>query len=274
MTVKELHIALATKLGDTINISPNSALVPDGTRYSKALKDIYINNAAIDIIRQIVNYSLMLPSKLAKKTLDIIFPTYSREMTINISTSTISSQGVNIPCTITSNSMTKRNTTYTEYIISLSPTAFNNYLPLHYINLSGVTNGFMIYPIPIKYGNEVEALLNSRNVQLPDDFAYQNSEATSITVNGTTHSIILPKIHIISQVSNPIIRCRFIPYPFNISYMSINDYYPYEEMLISKLLNTATAYGLVDSQDIQLATQVSQLINDPIIPQIQGNTNA
>lgn len=73
MTVAEAHIALAQMIGDPILVVGSS--IPDGVRYSKALRDIYLWRGMVHVIQMRFNALNGLPHEQVADQLALQFPT-------------------------------------------------------------------------------------------------------------------------------------------------------------------------------------------------------
>jgi hypothetical protein len=77
MKVWQAHTALAQMIGDPITVSGSPVtLIPDGVRYSKKLRDLYLYRAMLNILDSIVGQTLQLPEQQAIETIQRYIPNY------------------------------------------------------------------------------------------------------------------------------------------------------------------------------------------------------
>ncbi len=271
MQVWELHTNLSNAIGDPIRYTSSDAVsgrvIPDGVRYSKQLRDNYIFRAGLEIQKQITEVIATLPHKIASSVIEGLHPT--NKMTISIDPLGLLvnddlSYGINRAFTID----------WSLYSSDLESTNRPMFL-LSAMYISGKNQ--KPYPLPIKTGIETQGLLNSRNVQQPDDFIevtyIMESKTFLNSINGDYASPVI-RVFLFNVLRGEIdnILLRYVPYAGNPAYMLPTDSYHFELTQLPKLLSLATLYALQDSQEDGIAAAMAQATLQNL--QIRGANNA
>lgn len=210
MTVWEAHRDLSLSLGDDVGAA--STLIPDGVRYTKLLRDSYLYRAMLETMKQLVMPFLNMPKPILTNAISRMFP-YS----IAVETDVIYSNGV--------------------IWNGLEAYTYNANRDV-FIYLNAVYRiGTQSYPLPIKSDLMAhQGLLNSRNVQRPDPFAVANAWAAPLT------------IYIDQQPDE--VEVRYLAYPENPVNQMPTELLEIEERYYPMVLNYATLFGKIDSQEI------------------------
>jgi len=273
--VWELHTNLSNAIGDPIRYTSNDAIsgrvIPDGVRYSKQLRDNYIFRAGLEIQKQITEVIASLPHKIASAVIEGLHPTNKITNFYSI--------GGGIGHDVIADVNYGNNQVFTiDWSVLNSPESQSR--PMFLLSAMYVkTANNRPYPLPVKTGIETQGLLNSRNVQTPDDFC----EVTYLMQSKT----FLNSIN--GDFASPVIRCfmfgindfradidgillRYVPYAGDPAYMLPTDSYHFELTQLPKLLSLATLYALQDSQEDGIASAMAQATLQNL--QIRGANNA
>lgn len=275
MQVWELHTNLSYAIGDPIRYTSDDAIsgrvIPDGIRYSKQLRDNYIFRAGLEVQRQITEIIATLPNKVAIPVLESLHPTNKITNSYDVSS------GVGHDVIRDSNYGDIEVFTI-DWSVMSSPESSSR--PMFLLNAMYIkSSDNKPYPLPIKHGIETQGLLNSRNVQRPDDFIEVTYLFQSKTfLNSINGNFASPVIRVFmfnisnyeTDISN--ILLRYIPYAGNPMYMLPTDTYKFELTQLPKLLSLATLYALQDSQEDGIASAMAQATLQNL--QIRGVNNA
>jgi len=241
----EAHKALSLALGDTVNfldangldatiISPPNSM-PDGVWLLHSLRNSQIYRAMLKVYNEIIMSVAPLDRQIAGSVIEKIMP----------------------------------NTILTEtQTIALNNSAQTMALDSKIIYLTKVycrNENNDVYPIPIKNGIEVNALLNTRNVQNPDAFAYLFNVELGYDVS------ILHIYDFKNEIDGMTAYISFIKYPRNpaIAIDNSNPDYNWnseldiEEILIPKVLSYAKLYALQEHQDMELLPALQMELISP-----------
>lgn len=261
MQVWELHTNLSNAIGDPIRYTSSDAIsgrvIPDGVRYSKQLRDNYIFRAGLEIQKQITEVIASLPHKIASSVIEGLHPTNKITNSYNIN------GGAGHDVIVDTNYGSTQVFTIDWSVLNSPESISRPMFLLSAMYIKTIDN--RPYPLPIKTGIETQGLLNSRNVQQPDDFI----EVTYLMQSKT----FLNSIN--GDFASPVIRCfmfgmnnfrtgignillRYVPYAGNPAYMLPTDSYHFELTQLPKLLSLATLYALQDSQEDGIAAAMAQ----------------
>lgn len=72
----QAHIALAQMIGDPITVGSPVTVIPDGVRYSRQLRDLYLYRAMLNIIDSIIQPAMQSPDFEASGQLQRYLPNY------------------------------------------------------------------------------------------------------------------------------------------------------------------------------------------------------
>lgn len=72
----QAHIALAQMIGDPITVGSPVTVIPDGVRYSRQLRDLYLYRAMLNIIDSIIQPAMQAPDFEASSQLQRYLPNY------------------------------------------------------------------------------------------------------------------------------------------------------------------------------------------------------
>ena len=72
----QAHIALAQMIGDPITVGSPVTVIPDGVRYSRQLRDLYLYRAMMSIIDGIIQPAITVPDVEASAQLQRYLPNY------------------------------------------------------------------------------------------------------------------------------------------------------------------------------------------------------
>lgn len=266
MQIWELHRDLSNAIGDPIRYTSDNAVngrvIPDGVRYSKALRDSYILRAAMEIQRQITEVIAALSHKQSVTILEALHPTNKRNNSYSINGGT----GHDII-----EDLNYGNIQVFTLDFSVNNPAESIDRPMFLLSAMYVDSNQRIYPLPIKTGLETQGLLNSRNVQIPDDFielTYITQSKTFLnSINGDFMSPVMRFFMVsLNDYRNNIdnILLRFIPYCGNPAYMSPTDVFRFELTQIQKLISLASMYAYQDSQEDGMVGAMAQITNQPL----------
>jgi hypothetical protein len=225
MLVADAHRELSLSLGDSVIIaSPpaSNTVIPDGVRYTKTIRDSYLNRAMLTIYSKVLKQVAPLPRQIGSDIIGKMFPTGIKFAIVNtdrvIDTSTLFPPGG----------------TFTElppiYILSIYA----------YDNGNVDADGNMI-PVPIKDAHRTAALSNARNVQKPDLYCTIDRNV----VGGSTN------IHLYGDFTDYFtLGIRWLSSPINPSTQTADQSLDIDEHFIPEVLTLATVYGYQDSQEL------------------------
>lgn len=223
------HKLHALAIGDSVkfvdingveaNDSNPPVLIPDGVRFTRALRDSHIYRAMLKVYNDILLSFAQLDREEASKQIEALF---SNQVSTELKVISLS------------------NNTYT--------TTFTR-TPLYVINAIAISPDLVNrYPIPIRYGSDISMRFNSRNVQLPDAY---------IEYSGILSDIILRDFK--NETHGMQLGIRYLPYPkdpslaidgINVT-INWNMNLDIEERFIPMVLSYAKLFALSESQDIE-----------------------
>lgn len=230
MTVMELHKSLSHSIGDAIEpyFDDPDWIIPDGARYSKALRDSYLYRGALSIIEKSIKMVVQLPRQEAGQLLRKWFPNMFKETIISLSSFT-------------------EDTTKSRY----SRYHINQDIGMAYVATVLYQDTDNSYPIVVQDSIRVGQLNNTKIKHEPDPFTHILSSPTSTLIEVfNTYDIF---------VAGGEIRFIFLPYPENPADLDSDAEYIFEKMHIKQLLNIASIYARFDSQDGNDLNQFMQL---------------
>ena len=218
MQLWELHRDLSESIGDPVNA--DAFVIPDGVRYNRSKRNDYLYRSMLTILNRVIEATVRLNKQARNKILKTILPNYISEIGITVST---------LPVTTPSG-----RTLYT-WQSGLFP------YPLYvYILSVRYVGALQSYPLPIKVGTEVEALMNDRYIQPHDAFCEY--------LGGATQSLLI--YDFLSELSGGSILVEYIPLPTHPSFLTPPDNVIFEPTLLPQVLSWATFLALSDSQDL------------------------
>ena len=218
MITRDAHRELAYSLGDPVIIDNNTVNLPDGVRFSTALRNSYLNRAILQSYRLILQQLNNIPKETRKTYIQRSFP------------NSIVFEGLSL------NSFTDANGISLYY----DDLTYRSQEIINLIGYSNFNNGPI--PIPLKDNpQKIQGLYNSRSVQEVDAFGIysENSDVGRIDIYD-------PK----NEIS---VNCdvAYLPVPLHPKDQGLNDNLMIDDIYMNQIIKLATLYGKLDSQDIE-----------------------
>jgi hypothetical protein len=258
----EIHKDFSLAIGDGIDIDStyigSVGTIPDGVRFTKSERDNYINRAALKVYDDVLKNTISLPKDVKSGTLENIFPNVIR--TVEPSTYTQLTGG---RFRLSFDMQYDKNTNINFKVAALLRA--NGYLATY----AGLV------PIPIRSGSEVNRFANIRNSNRKDIFLYNeysgaddftwassesarylklmfyNPDLVEDNINGGTRQF---------DDTTDTIYLTYLPYPIDISELNVTDFYYFEDSMYMLLLQFASLYAMIDSQDFDLPERAMPLL--------------
>lgn len=233
MLLWEAHNALAQSIGDPVTAT--GAGIPDGVRYSAALRDQYLYRAMLQLIRMYTERLGALPRLIFHRELRKVFTNFIERYTV---------------------------ATYTYTLVpNIFGTRTNPDLP-DGAYWEGTMDADKVFHILAMYAGNVPYTLeipergvnfgslsrDMRNSQYPDIF-FDRMQIN----DGGTEKLRLRVYDYqkeLGTIANQVI-VEYLPYPAKPVYTSPTALLDFELSLLPQLINQAHIYAMIDSQDIQ-----------------------
>lgn len=221
MRIWEAHIALSRQIGDPISVTGSPpATIPDGVRYSRALRDIYLYRASLNIVQQVLTQAAQLPEKQAHEIIQRAFPNYIIEDNLGAVNNAIFEYN-----------LTRR----PAWVYSVHT---NNY---HQFQKSSL-NRFNSYQNPYVDGRPDPMYVLVPGVAPVGIAPYANGRIRIQYPNGFLQA----------SGANALF-CAYLPTPLNPATQAVTDVLDMEPLYYEALLQSAAQMALSDSQETQLA---------------------
>lgn len=221
MRIWEAHIALSRQIGDPISVTGSPpATIPDGVRYSRALRDIYLYRASLNIVQQVLTQAAQLPDRQAHEVIQRAFPNYIIEDNLGAVNNAIFEYN-----------LTRR----PAWVYSVHT---NNY---HQFQKSSL-NRFNSYQNPYVDGNP-----DPMYVLVPGTAPLGNAPYAAGRIR-----IAYPNGFLQASGANTLF-CAYLPTPLNPATQAVTDVLDMEPLYYETLLQAAAQMALSDSQETQLA---------------------
>jgi hypothetical protein len=216
----QAHIALAQMIGDPIVVSGSPVtVIPDGVRYSRQLRDLYLYRAMLSIMDSIVQPALQAPDAEASAQLQRYLPNYVVEDIVPYATWSLNN----------------------ELLLTRRPV----YVHAVYFETTKIT--FIKQP-----ANRFHAIQSANPYHdMGHDAMYSVSSPQAV---GGTESYGKGKIKVeIPQFNNTTdsIHALYIPTPIDPSTQTASDVLDFEPLLYDKVISVANSYAKADAQEAQ-----------------------
>ncbi len=222
MRIWEAHIALSRQIGDPISVTGSPpATIPDGVRYSRALRDIYLYRSALNIVQQVITQAAQLPDKAAHEIIARAFPNYIVEDNLGVINSNVTDEF----------NLTRR----PAWVYSVH--TGNN----HQFQKSSLPR-FNSYANPYVDGNPDPMYVLIPGVAPVGIAPYANGRIRIKYPNGWR-----------TDSGSSILYCAYLPTPLNPATQAVNDVLDMEPLYYETLLQAAAQMALSDSQEVQMA---------------------
>ena len=232
MLVWQAHMALAQSLGDPITPTGSPVVIPNGVRYSKALRDSYLYRAMLKVLANIVKQTAALPKSTQDEVLSRILPTYRREY---------SDFKPLLP----------------NYDYELDEQIVHMYSVVVH-GLLGTDTRPVVYTQKSSHG--VATATSDLHGMIADPMYTLKMNATmdkaivSLYTDADTWERVLPNLLLHTTT------CSYIPVPKNPANQASEDMLDFEPTLYESVLTTALLLGRIDSQDFTDIQALAPLI--------------
>lgn len=233
-TVAELHTQLAYIIGDPIR-PINSNIIPDGVRFSRVLRENYLQRAFDEIIALYVQQILAVPNGQSSMLINRLFPT--------------SLSVVNVPSILNNMTGDRRGESNVVGLTNLNLRVAYWVSALYNATDSNNVNGLINYtklPVPIHDPIKTNALLNSRSVQYPDAFFRQD---TYQIPTGQWMSDLYLYDYASEINSNNSFTFTFLEYVPLLRTLNFDSVVKFEDMYIGMVFQKAAEFAKIDSQE-------------------------
>lgn len=233
MLLWQVHNDLARSIGDPIVAT--SLVIPDGVRYSASLRDQYLYRAMLELLSLYLRKMSAYPKYIMQKELSKIFVNYIERYTVATYTYTLSSNTFGLR-----SNPDLPNAGIWEGTMDADKV-------FYIMSLYAGTLPYTI-EIPKREGAFGSLTRDMRNSQYPDCYF----DTMQITDNGTEKLRIRAYDYAkeLASVASSV-TVEYIPYPTKPNYATPTMLFDFELSLYSQVINQATIYSLIDSQDIQ-----------------------
>jgi hypothetical protein len=222
MRIWEAHIALSRQIGDPISVTGSPpATIPDGVRYSRALRDIYLYRSALNIVQQVITQAAQLPDKAAHEIIARAFPNYIVEDNLGVINNNVTDEY----------NLTRR----PAWVYSVHT---DNY---HQFQKSSLPR-FNSYSNPYVDGRPDPMYVLVPGVAPVGIAPYANGRIRITYPNG-----------FIQTSGTNRLFCAYLPTPLNPATQAVNDVLDMEPLYYETLLQAAAQMALSDSQEVQMA---------------------
>lgn len=236
MTAKDIHIALASSLGDPIEVV---SAIPDGVQYSKSLRDNYLDRAINHVLSSYFKAAQQADTNDESALLWGLFPTFTRNNTIAL----VQFQPG------------------AEYLYPL-PTSFvvpDNKSPLTVMDLSYVYvdgSGFKTREqIPMVAPSLYNEIVSRRY----SDTHYADTVATYYGKDSGLRIYTSKNVDV--AVTPTEIELNYLPQPKSLADHAFDEAVDFEEMYLGTVVSIAGLYGVNDRGDGN-----EQIMGQTIIP--------
>lgn len=232
MRLWQAHLALSSMIGDPIEIgSPvtSNTIIPDGVRYSRRLRDIYLYRAMLAIFDEVLQQTAGLDLAQADQVWFNLFPTYMVEDTFS--------------------GLATEEATLT---LTRKPVRIHNVYTQYAVGREGYT--FRAAP--------TRKMLRRKNAvnRAEHDPQYSMAAGTpaAITVNVPDGYV---QVYGTQALSGAVpIKCLYTPLPTDPATQTADQFLDFEPIQLNRVIAKANLYARADSQDMQSAEAMSLLV--------------
>ncbi len=221
MLLWQAHMALAESLGDPIIVSGSPSFIPNGVRYSKKLRNLYIYKAMLSHLRESITEAAKVPKPIADEYLHRIYPNFMEKQTFPKPVTALGTL-----------SLDKRSVHV--YVVDLGSTTIGNMNRMVFTERNphsfqkSMSRHHLVRSEPVYYTMKGSAGTDVIYYMSSDDF-----QAQSTIANFNQMEVL------------------YIPVPKDPEQASNGDEaLDFEELHLEKVLNMATVYGRIDDQDL------------------------
>lgn len=220
MQIFEVHNALASRIGDTVEATNTS--VPDGVRYSKSLRDSYLYESMLTIYKDLFKSLMAQPKASREFVLAKLFPNVTRETILTLG-------GV---------------TNYGSHEVSITATTYL-YIIKARLEMT-VNNVLRQFPLPIRTVEEAAMKINDYVVSRPSPFA--------VWFGGQLHVYN----YFSTSIANATVKVYGIDLPIHPSTQSPTDDLDIEEVYLPTVLSYSVLKAMQDDQ--QVGAEMAQIL--------------
>lgn len=248
-TLGNLHNQLAYIIGDSI--APiTSNIIPDGQRFSKQLREVYLQRALDEVLSEIINQLVSLPASIKSEVASKLFPTTLTTTTV---LATLVPNSVNAT-RFGGESTIQAFTTLAPRIAMFVTATYNASTGTSLVNgqIPRVTK-----PIPIHDPIRANSLINSRSTQTPDMFfkSITYADGSGQWVN----DLYLYDYQGEVSSGDSYISISYIEYPVLLNTLTnYTDVIKFEDMYMNRVYQKAAMYARIDSQEEDYQMQGQQ----------------
>lgn len=232
MRLWQAHLALSSMIGDPIEIgSPvtSNTIIPDGVRYSRRLRDVYLYRAMLAIFDEVLQQTAGLDLIQADQIWANVFPTYMVEDTFA--------------------GLATEETTLT---LTRKPVRIHNVYTAYASGRQGYTFRAAPSRLMLRRKNAVN------NSEHDPQYSLAAGTPAAITVNVPTGYV---QQHGTAALSGPLaIKCLYTPVPTDPATQTADQFLDYEPIQLNRLVAKANLYARADSQDLQSAEAMTMLV--------------
>jgi len=220
MRIWQAHIALAQMMGDPIIVSGSPVtVIPDGVRYSRQLRDLYLYRAMLSIMDSIVQPALQVADVEASSQLQRYMPNYVVEDIIPFA-----SWSLNDELLLSRRPVTVHSVWFERTQIAFARQPANRFHAIQSTNpYHDISHDAMYSILPAQVAGGTEAYGKGRlKIRVP---AFVN----------TTDDI-----HVL-----------YVPTPLDPSTQTANSILDFEPLMYDKIITTANTFAKADAQETQ-----------------------
>jgi hypothetical protein len=220
MRIWQAHIALAQMMGDPIIVSGSPVtVIPDGVRYSRQLRDLYLYRAMLSIMDSIVQPALQVADVEASSQLQRYMPNYVVEDIIPYAT-----WSVNNTLLLTRRPVVVHTVWFDTTQVAFSRQPANRFHAIQSTNpYHDISHDAMYSVFPAQAAGALEAYGKGRlKIRIP---AFVNST---------------DDIHVL-----------YVPTPLDPSTQAASDVLDFEPLMYDKIITTANTFAKADAQETQ-----------------------
>jgi hypothetical protein len=232
MQLWQAHLALSSMIGDPIEVgSPvtSNTVIPDGVRYSKRLRDVYLYRAMLAIFDEVLQQTAALDTAQADQVWFNLFPTFLVEDTF---------------AGLATNEAT--------LTLTRKPVRIHNV----YTNYDGGRDGYTFRPAPSRKTLRRKNTVN--RAEHDPQYTIAAGTPAAITVNVPTGYV---QTYGTQAIAGPLaIKCLYTPVPADPSTQTANQVLDFEPIQLNRVIAKANLYARADSQDMQSAEAMTLLV--------------
>lgn len=239
----EAHRALSASIGDTVTCT--SAVIPDGVRYTRAMRDSYLYRAMLKSMEQALQIIAGAPRQAAISIISKLF----NGMVL----------AANLP--MSDNGGGSGLTNYSARLDLLARRPVFIMSALAKVANSGTNHDYV--PIPLRDYGAIASLVNSRNIQRSDPFGAIYDHPTSPFIEVWADDVTL--IHPYG------LDITYLPYPSDPATQAFTDRLGnFQLSMMNTVIGLATLFAKIDDQETgSLERFVPQLMET----HVGGNSN-